>query len=394
LNSLERERHASWLELFYDLVFASAVSQVGHSLYVNNNSIMSFLGTISLFVPVWWAWIGVTFYAARFETDDLVHRVFVLLQMMGAAALTINIHGALAETSGNFAISYGAIRGFLVIEYLRTGRRIPAASRLANGLARGYLISTILWLMSAVVPNPIRFLMWALAIGIDISTAILVGRKHIQLAPNIFHLPERMGLFTLIVLGETIFGLVASLSDHEWNIESTISIGAGLSIAFSLWWMYFDNVEGSPIRAFRERGRVRIYTAWIYLHLPLVVGLVSTATGIRYIVSAAQDVALSYIGEWLICGSVSLCLFSIGAIQFTTASALDHGGGDDGSHRNNRKKLMIQGSVHRFIAGFVIVLIPPLAIAILPLVLILIITVICVIQIILDLRHHPYHRIF
>jgi low temperature requirement protein LtrA len=378
---------------FFDLVFATAVSQIGHSLYVNNNSITAFLGTISLFVPVWWAWIGVTFYAARFETDDLVHRVFVLLEMMGAAALTINIHGALAETSGNFAISYGAIRGFLVIEYLRTAHRIPAASRLANGLARGYLISTILWLASAAVPIPIRYLMWALAIGIDISTAMLVGRKHVQLAPNIFHLPERMGLFTLIVLGETIFGLVASLSDHEWNIESTISVGAGLSIAFSLWWMYFDNVEGSPIRAFRERGRVRIYTAWIYLHFPLVVGLVSTATGIRYIVSATQDVALSYAGEWLICGSVSLCLFSIGAIQFTTASAANHDGGS-GGHDNNRKKLMIQGSVYRFIAGFVIVLIPLLAIAILPLVLILIITVICIIQIILDLRHHPHHRIF
>jgi low temperature requirement protein LtrA len=66
LSSLERERHASWLELFYDLVFASAVSQLGHSLYVNNNSITAFLGTISLFVPVWWAWIGVTFYATRF----------------------------------------------------------------------------------------------------------------------------------------------------------------------------------------------------------------------------------------------------------------------------------------------------------------------------------------
>ena len=62
---------------------------------------MAFLGTISLFVPVWWAWIGVTFYADRFETDDLVHLVFVLLQMMGAAAVTINIHGTLAETSGN-----------------------------------------------------------------------------------------------------------------------------------------------------------------------------------------------------------------------------------------------------------------------------------------------------
>ena len=202
-----------------------------------------------------------------------------------------------------------------------------------------------------------------------------------------------MGLFTLIVLGETIFDLVASLSYHEWNVESTIVIGAGLSIAFSLWWMYFDNVEGSPIRAFRERGRVRIYTTWIYLHFPLVVGLVSTATGIRYIVSAAQDVALSYTGEWLICGSVSLCLFSIGAIQFTIASASDHDG--DGSNNNSRrKKLMIRGSVHRFIAGFIIVLIPVMAIAILPLLLILIITVICIMQIIFDLRHHPHHRIF
>ena len=115
-------------------------------------------------------------------------------------------------------------------------------------------------MISAVVPIPVRFLMWVLAVAIDISTTILIGRKHVQLAPNIFHLPERMGLFTLIVLGETIFGLVASLSDHEWNVESTISIGSGLSIAFSLWWIYF-NVEGSPIRAFRERGRVRIYIA-------------------------------------------------------------------------------------------------------------------------------------
>jgi low temperature requirement protein LtrA len=393
LSSLERERHATWLELFYDLVFAAAVSQIGHSLYVNNNSITAFLETISLFVPVWWAWIGVTFYAARFETDDLVHRLLVLLQMMGAAALTINIHGALAETSGNFAISYGAIRGFLVIEYIRTGRKIPAARTLANSYAQGFLISTILWLISVVVPAPIRFMIWTLAISIDISTTILVGRKHAWLAPNIFHLPERMGLFTLIVLGETIFGLVASLSDHEWNIESTVSIGAGLSIAFSLWWMYFDNIEGSPIRAFREKGRIRIYIAWLYSHFPLVVGLVSTAAGIRYVVSAPQDIALSYTGEWLICGSVSLCLFSIGAIQFTTASAVDDDD-DDRNSSSNRKKLMIRGSVYRFIAGFVIVLIPILAIAILPLVSIFIITLICIIQIILDLRHHPHHRIF
>ena len=86
MSNIEKERHASWLELFYDLVFARPVSQIGLVLYVNYTSITSFLGTVSLFAPVWWAWMGVTFYATRFETDDLVHRILVLLQMIGTSS--------------------------------------------------------------------------------------------------------------------------------------------------------------------------------------------------------------------------------------------------------------------------------------------------------------------
>ncbi len=381
MSNVEKERHATWLELFYDLIFAVAVSQIGLSLDTSNTSITAFLGTISLFFPVVWAWLGVTFYATRFETDDLVHRLLVLLQMVGAAALTINIHGASGETSGNFAISYAAIRAFLVIEYIRAGRKIPTARTLANRYAQGFSISTILWLISAAVPIPIRFVLWVLALAVDVSTTILVGRKHLRLAPNIFHLPERMGLFTLIVLGETIFGLISSLSGHKWTIESTISIGAGLGIAFSLWWIYFDRVDGSPIRAFREKGRIGVYTTWLYIHFPLVVGLVTTAIGIRDIVSSAENIPLSYTTQWLICGSVSLCLFSIGIIHLSIASAA-----------GERKVTILY--FYRFIAGLAIITIPVFTIRILPSVLIMIITIICMMQIILDLRHHPHHRIF
>jgi low temperature requirement protein LtrA len=401
LTSVEKERHASWLELFYDLVFATAVSQIGLTLHDNTTSVTAFLGNVALFVPVMWAWVGLTFYSARFETDDLFHRLLVFLQMMGAAALTINIHGALAETSDKFAISYAVIRILLVVEYIRAGRKIPAASKFARGYAQGFLISAMLWLISAAIPIPFRFIIWLLAIAIDIATTFIVGRKHVQLAPNFFHLPERMGLFTLIVIGETIFGLVSILSSHEWDLESTISMGAGLSIAFGLWWLYFDNTDGAPIRAFRQKGRIRIYITWLYVHFPLVIGLVCTATGIRYIVSATQNIVLSYAGEWLICGSVSLCLVSIGVIQFTIASASrdDEDSGDSSISHSNRhsirsRKILIQGSVYRFLAGFVILLIPILAIPILPLPLILIISVICAIEIVIDIRHHPHHRIF
>jgi low temperature requirement protein LtrA len=95
-----------------------------------------------------------------------------------------------------------------------------------------------------------------LALAIDLISTILIGRKHVQLAPNIFYLPERMGIFTLIVLGETIFGLISSLSGHKWDFESMTCMGAGLSIAFSLWWIYFDKIDGSVIRVFRDHGKM------------------------------------------------------------------------------------------------------------------------------------------
>jgi low temperature requirement protein LtrA len=289
MSKAEKERRATWLELFYDLVFAASVAELGISLYTNYTTLASFLGTVSLFFPVCWTWIDVTFYGARFETDDLIHRVLILLQMAGAAALALNIHGALGETSFNFAISYAAIRTSLVIEYIRAGHKIPTARQFTSRYAQGFSISTILWLISAFIPTPERFMLWTLALAIDVTTTILIGRNHMQLAPNISYLPERMGLFTLIVLGETIFGLISSLTGHKWDIESTISMGAGLSIAFSLWWLYFDKIDGSVIRIFHEEGEIGIYLTWLYAHFPLVIGLCATSAGIRHLVSADQS---------------------------------------------------------------------------------------------------------
>jgi len=329
---------------------------------------------------VCWTWLGVTFYSARFETDDYIHRILILLQMAAAAALALSIHGALGETSFNFAISYAAIRGLLVIEYLRAGNRVPAARQFAKKYSKGFSISAIIWLISAFVPAPERFILWSIALGLDLAVTIFIGRKHLQLAPNIFYLPERMGLFTLIVLGETIFNLIHSLSGYKWDIGSTISMGAGLSIAFSLWWLYFDKIDGSVIRKFRDEAKSGLYITWLYTHFPLVVGLCATAAGISHLVSADQGTVLPYLDELLICGSVALCLFSIGVIHICI------------SYASGETKPISQLSVYRLIAGFAIILIPILELQMLPVYLILIISTICIIQILIDLKHHPHHQ--
>jgi low temperature requirement protein LtrA len=111
----EKERHATWLELFYDLVFVGAVSQLASSL----NEDYSPLGVLkfsALFVPVWWAWAGHTFYLTRFDSDDLGRRFLTMIQIVAVASLAVHAPEALGKTSGGFALSYAAVRFMLVTE--------------------------------------------------------------------------------------------------------------------------------------------------------------------------------------------------------------------------------------------------------------------------------------
>ena len=95
-------------------------------------------------------------------------------------------------------------------------------------------IAATFWLVSAFVPVPFRFVLWAIGLGIDFATPIFPGQLHAVLAPHSAHLPERFGLFTLIVLGESIVAVVNGFAEQEWNIQSAIAAVLCFSIAFSL----------------------------------------------------------------------------------------------------------------------------------------------------------------
>jgi hypothetical protein len=118
-TSNNANRHATWLELFYDLVFVVVIFQLAHNLE-EDFSLNGFLVFLTLFVPVWWSWTGAVFYATRFDTDDLGHRILILLQMVGAAFLAVYVTDALGDGSVGFALSYAAIRIILILEYVRT----------------------------------------------------------------------------------------------------------------------------------------------------------------------------------------------------------------------------------------------------------------------------------
>jgi len=306
-SAVEQPRHATWLELFYDLVFVVAISQLAHKLS-GDVSPSGFFGFVALFIPLWWAWIGTTFYANRFDSDDLGRRILMGLQMLAIAALAVNVHHGLDSSSGGFALAYAASRVMLVLEYLWAGFNIPSVRKLTTPTAIGFSFGAGLWLLSAFVPMPVRFSLWAIGLVTDFLTPLTTRTQLKKFPPHAEHLPERFGLFTIIVLGEAIIAVVNGVSEMDWSLASSSSAIAGFITAFSLWWIYFDNVSGSVFEQQPGGGGLKRSLLWLYIHLPLTIGLAATGVGVEHVIErAGYGELLTYPERWLICGCVALC---------------------------------------------------------------------------------------
>ncbi len=305
-------RKVSWLELFYDLVYVATIVQLGNKLS-EDVSAEGFLGFALLFVPIWWVWMGTTFYANRFVADDLVHRLLIFAQIFVISALAIHVFDGLGETSTGFALIYAAARGILVIMYLRAAHFADEARPLARRYATGFAIAAVIWVISAFVPPPLRFILWGVGLLIDFYTPLSPESTRLQrlLPPSPHHLPERMGLFTIIVFGESFIKVVGGFSGHEIEFERVLIAFFGLIMVGGLWWLYFENVAEHAVNWTRGAQ------IWLYTHLPLQMALVALAVGVYKLVTLHEE-GLPDLYRQLISGAVALSLISISIIEYFT----------------------------------------------------------------------------
>ncbi|MGN9838828.1 low temperature requirement protein A [Nonomuraea sp. H19] len=268
-------RRATWLELLYDLVFVVAVAELAGVL-AGGTDLGRILTFVGLFVPVWWAWAGYVFYANRFDTDDTSHRLLALPQILAVATMAASV-GDIDQRSGLFAVSYAVARVLLIVAYVRAGRHVPEARALAARYAAGFTVAVLIWLVSLAVDPPQRYAFWAVALLIDLATPFLARRYQGKLPPQSEHLPERFGLFVVIVLGEVIAAVVVGLKGHDVTPGALLIALVGVAIAMGFWWLYFGHIDESVVLRTQWAGQV-----WVYSHLPLSVGLVAFGIGIEH----------------------------------------------------------------------------------------------------------------
>jgi low temperature requirement protein LtrA len=308
----EDHRSATWLELFYDLVFVVAVGRLGHRLLVNHG-VGGTWGFIALFIPLWWTWASYTFYADRYDTDDLGQRLLAVVQMASIAIMAASISGDEADSVTAFAAAFVLARIVLLTMYWRAFRHVVESRDLVRGYLSGFSVGGAFWLVSIWVPDPARFVFWAIGLVIDFYTPFHLRERQKRIPLSVSHLPERFGLFTILVLGESFVAIVAALSHHEWDLSYTIAAIVGVGLATSLWWLYFDNQKGDVVRR-SDTGKAWKPTGWIYAHLPLVVSITVVGIGLEFLIAQESHGP----GRWMVAGGgavvmLALALMSIAA---------------------------------------------------------------------------------
>jgi len=273
-------RKATWLELFFDLIFVVAIAKATHVLGHPHDGHVTpdlYLKFTLIIIPVWWAWTGHTLFANRFETGDTPYRVLTLFQMLCAISLSVFINPDFDPNYQGFLLSYAAFRAALVLMYVRAAWTCPESQRVSTYLAIGFGIGVSISLSSLFFDDNWKYAVLYAGIAFDLAVPLL-GRARLKALPvEPHHLPERFALLAIIVLGESVVNLSISLEGSSWN-SSMITAGlAGFAIIAALWWVYFDITEAAVIGKTQGAGH-----AIIYGHLFIYAGLSMLANVLSY----------------------------------------------------------------------------------------------------------------
>jgi predicted GNAT family acetyltransferase len=210
--------------------------------------------------------------------------------------------------------------------YWRAHKHVEETRALVTGYLKGFGLAATVWMASAVVPEDARTALWAVALTIDLATPWVMRTEQARAPLDVSHLPERFGLFTILVLGESMAAVVAGLSHLSWAVVPTVTAALGVGVVTGLWWLYFDNARGSVVR--RDASVVRTWrpTAWIYTHFGLAAGLAVSAAGLERAIIGSGQGPMPDSDRWLLVGSISAVFAALAMVQF--ASTEKEGGSD------------------------------------------------------------------
>ncbi|MGI9528675.1 MAG: low temperature requirement protein A [Acidimicrobiia bacterium] len=306
---MNEERSASFVELFFDIVFVFGVTQIAASIHGHLD--WATLGKAAIVLALlWWAWSQFTWAAGNADFDDLQPRIVLLIATAATFILATAVQGAFAEDGAIFALAYFGVMSLWAVFF---GFLIWGTDQIEGFLAYApkVMAGSVLVLIGGFVSEDIRIWFWLAAVIVNIVATLAVENNEYPIVPS--HFAERHGLFVIIVLGEALIAIGVSVVGNTGSFAFYVAGTAMLVTVLGLWWSYFDwlfRIGEKALSAATGIAQGRLArSAYSIAHYPLVAGVILFAIGTEEIL-AHPDETLDTATRWVFLGGLMLLLGS------------------------------------------------------------------------------------
>jgi low temperature requirement protein LtrA len=276
----------TYVELFFDLVFVFAVTQISHTLLAHF-TLLGALQVTLLFLAVWWVWVFTSWITNWLNPEKTPVRLLLFAMMLGGLVLSTSIPAAFEARGLWFAIAYAAMQvGKTIFLWVSTPPSRPRTRMNAVRIAAWLSMSAMFWIAGGMMEGQSRLVLWAIALVIEyISPAVRfwIPRYGASSVADWMieggHMAERCALFIIIALGESIVVIGATFAELTWTTENILAFVSAFVGSLAMWWIYFHigaEAGSEQLSKSSEPGRLA-RLAYTYLHMPIVAGIIVSA---------------------------------------------------------------------------------------------------------------------
>jgi low temperature requirement protein LtrA len=319
-----REQRVTPLELFFDLVFVYAITQV--TQLMSNDLTWRGVGRgVLVLAALWWAWTGYAWLTNALEPEEGRVRAGMFGAMTAMLVVALAVPHAFGADAVLFGVAYLIVRLLHLLLYAIAGRRDPDLLGAVVRFTPAATLAPLIILAAAFVDGRVRVALWGIALTIDYGGALIGRGQGWTVSPA--HFAERHGLIVIIALGESIVAIGAGAAGLMRTPGIISAAALGVLVSAALWWAYFDVMAVLAQRQLAETtGATRARLArdcYSYLHLPMIAGIVLFALGLKVTIEQVGE-PLGTIPAVALCGGLSLYFFAHVALRIRLVYFIRH----------------------------------------------------------------------
>ena len=317
----EPHRAATPIELFFDLCFVVAVAQAAVALHhelADGHLIEGAVAYLMVFFAIWWAWMGFTWFASAYDTDDVLYRLLTFVQIAGVLIIAAGVPRAFEGSDFvTMTVGYSVMRIGLVAQWLRAAAEHPDGRATALRYAGGVTAVQVFWLARLLLPHDVATISFAAGVGLELAVPLWAERAG-RTPWHAHHVTERYGLFTIIVLGECVLAVTVAIQEAiaAGGVTSALALlAAGAFVLLgAMWWAYFKHNAAEEL-VLTERNNF----VWGYGHYLVFAALAAVGAGLQVAVDRThEEVAISgTVAALAVAVPVAVYLLTLWAVSLT-----------------------------------------------------------------------------